>query len=55
MATENKKYIPALRFPEFQNDREWKIVLLKDFTERIKSKVGKNVVAAQRVFYFTLL
>ena len=24
MATENKKYIPALRFPEFQNDREWK-------------------------------
>ena len=40
MATENKKYIPALRFPEFQNDREWKIVLLKDFTERIKSKVG---------------
>lgn len=40
MATENKKYIPALRFPEFQNDGEWKIVLLKDFTERIKSKVG---------------
>ena len=23
MATENKKYIPALRFPEFQNDGEW--------------------------------
>ena len=23
MATENKKYIPALRFPKFQNDREW--------------------------------
>ena len=40
MATENKKYIPTLRFPEFQNDGEWKIVLLKDFTERIKSKVG---------------
>lgn len=40
MATENKKYIPALRFPEFQNDGEWKIVLLKDFTERIKTKVG---------------
>lgn len=40
MATENKKHIPALRFPEFQNDGEWKIVLLKDFTERIKSKVG---------------
>ena len=40
MATENKKHIPTLRFPEFQNDGEWKIVLLKDFTERIKSKVG---------------
>lgn len=25
MATENKKYIPALRFPEFQNDGEWKL------------------------------
>lgn len=24
MATKNKKYIPALRFPEFQNDGEWK-------------------------------
>ena len=24
MATENKKYIPILRFPEFQNDGEWK-------------------------------
>lgn len=23
MSTENKKYIPALRFPEFQNDGEW--------------------------------
>lgn len=23
MATENKKYIPTLRFPEFQNDGEW--------------------------------
>lgn len=44
MATENKKYIPALRFPEFQNDREWKIVLLKDFTERIKSKVGNALL-----------
>ena len=38
--TNDNKYIPALRFPEFQNDGEWKIVLLKDFTERIKSKVG---------------
>lgn len=24
MVTENKKYIPALRFPKFQNDGEWK-------------------------------
>lgn len=40
MAKDNKKNIPVLRFPEFQNDGEWKIVLLKDFTERIKSKVG---------------
>lgn len=40
MEINNKKHIPALRFPEFQNDGEWKIVLLKDFTERIKSKVG---------------
>lgn len=24
MATENKKYIPTLRFPEFQNNGEWK-------------------------------
>ena len=23
MANDNKKYIPALRFPEFQNDVEW--------------------------------
>ena len=23
MATEYKKYIPTLRFPEFQNDGEW--------------------------------
>ena len=34
------KTTPELRFPEFQNDGEWKIVLLKDFTERLKSKVG---------------
>lgn len=30
MVTENKKYIPALRFPEFQNDGEWTIKLIKD-------------------------
>lgn len=30
MATENKKYIPALRFPEFQNDGEWAFVLVKN-------------------------
>ena len=25
MANDNKKYIPALRFPEFQNDEEWEL------------------------------
>ena len=25
MANDNKKYIPALRFPEFQNDGEWEL------------------------------
>ena len=30
MATENKKYIPALRFPELQNDGEWAFVLVKN-------------------------
>ena len=39
MATENKKYIPALRFPEFQNDGEWRICKLSDIAKR---KVAKN-------------
>lgn len=35
MATENKKYIPALRFPEFQNDGEWKCVIIGDIISTI--------------------
>lgn len=30
MANDNKKYIPTLRFPEFQNDGEWTTKLIKD-------------------------
>lgn len=33
MATENKKYIPALRFPEFQNDGEWSMLELGKFAK----------------------
>ena len=33
MATENKKYIPALRFPEFQNDGEWIAKPIKDIAK----------------------
>ena len=39
MANDNKKYIPALRFPEFQNDGEWKMCKLLDIAKR---KVAKN-------------
>ena len=28
MTNDNKKYIPALRFPEFQNDEEWELTLV---------------------------
>ena len=35
MATENKKYIPALRFPEFQNDGEWKCVIIGEIISTI--------------------
>lgn len=35
MVTENKKYIPALRFPEFQNDGEWKCVIIGDIISTI--------------------
>lgn len=31
MATENKKYIPALRFPEFQNDGEWALTPISKY------------------------
>ena len=49
MATENKKYIPALRFPEFQNDGEWKCVIIGDiiktkFYGRDKSVTIKKLV-----------
>ena len=40
MTTENKKYIPALRFPEFQNDGEWKRCKLSDIAIR---KGKKNI------------
>ena len=39
MANDNKKYIPELRFPEFQNDGEWKTCKLLDIAKR---KVTKN-------------
>ena len=39
MANDNKKYIPVLRFPEFQNDGEWKMCKLLDIAKR---KVTKN-------------
>lgn len=35
MATENKKYIPELRFPEFRNDGEWKCVHIGDAIKTI--------------------
>ena len=37
MANDNK-YIPALRFPEFQNDGEWKICKLSDIAKRKATK-----------------
>ena len=33
MANDNKKYIPALRFPEFQNDGEWSMLELGKFAK----------------------
>ena len=35
----DNKYVPALRFPEFKNDGEWKICKLSDIAKR---KVAKN-------------
>lgn len=43
MATENKKYIPALRFPEFQNDGEWKRCKLSDVAVRKRKKNTKGI------------
>ena len=42
MATENKKYIPALRFPEFQNDGEWKEYPLGQIFSRITKRNSVN-------------
>lgn len=35
MATENKKYTPTLRFPDFQNDREWKCIIIGNIINTI--------------------
>lgn len=43
MATENKKYIPTLRFPEFQNDGEWKRCKLSDVAVRKGKKNTKGI------------
>ena len=43
MTTENKKYIPALRFPEFQNDGEWKRCKLSDVAVRKGKKNTKGI------------
>lgn len=43
MATEYKKYIPTLRFPEFQNDGEWKRCKLSDVAVRKGKKNTKGI------------
>ena len=43
MATENKKYIPTLRFQEFQNDGEWKRCKLSDVAVRKGKKNTKGI------------
>ena len=43
MATENKKYTPTLRFPEFQNDGEWKRCKLSDVAVRKGKKNTKGI------------
>lgn len=35
MEINNKKYIPALRFPEFQNDGEWKCIIIGNIINTI--------------------
>ena len=46
MTTENKKYIPALRFPEFQNDGEWRRCTMNEIFSRI---TRKNTINNQNV------
>lgn len=48
MANDNKKYIPALRFPEFQNDGEWKRCKLSDIAIR---KGKKNTAGVELPVY----
>ena len=43
MATENKKYIPTFRFPEFHNDGEWKRCKLSDVAVRKGKKNTKGI------------
>ncbi|MBR2369515.1 MAG: restriction endonuclease subunit S [Paludibacteraceae bacterium] len=43
MANDNKKYIPAIRFPEFQNDGEWKRCKLSDVAVRKGKKNTKGI------------
>lgn len=38
----SKKLVPELRFPEFQNDGEWEIVILGDVFERVTDKNKEN-------------
>lgn len=47
MADDNK-YIPVLRFPEFQDDGEWKICKLSDIAKR---KVAKNRLGLKLPIY----
>ena len=42
MATENKKYIPTFRFPEFQNDGKWKEYPLGQIFSRITKRNSVN-------------
>lgn len=48
MATEYKKYIPTLRFPEFQNDGEWTSKLIKDIANTFS---GGTPTVGNRNYY----
>ena len=48
MPNDNKKYIPVLRFPEFQNDGEWKRCKLSDIAIR---KGKKNTTGVELPVY----